>query len=217
MEKARRRLIDRLLKELGDSKALQAMSRVPREAFVPAASAHLAYEDIPLPIGEGQTISQPYMVALMVTELELRRTDRVLEIGTGSGYQAAILSELASAVTTVERLPGLACAARERLASLGYTKVEVCLAEESLGWPAGAPFESIIVASGAPTLPRHLIDQLTVGGRMVIPVGSKESQQLMKVRRIPDGFSVRTGASCRFVPLVGQGAWPEDDGGSQVL
>jgi len=187
------------------------MERVPREAFVPAASAKVAYEDAPLPIGEGQTISQPYIVAMMVSALELRRTDRVLEVGTGSGYQAAVLSCLASEVVTVERMASLADSARERLNTLEYSNVEVRLAGPELGWTRESPYDAIVVAAGAPRLARELIDQLVVGGRLIIPVGSKEAQELMKVSRTADGFSVRTLGSCRFVPLIGAGAWPEND------
>ena len=202
--------MERLSKELGDATVVQAMERVPREAFVPESSASLAYEDTPLPIGEGQTISQPYIVAVMVSALELRRTDKVLELGTGSGYQAAVLSELAREVISVERIRSLAESARLRLESLGYTNVEVSVAGGELGRPQAAPYDAIIVAAGAPRLARDLIDQLEVGGRLVGPVGSKESQELMKVIRTPEGFSVRTLGPCRFVPLIGEGAWPEE-------
>ena len=187
------------------------MERVPRESFVSESNAHLAYDDIPLPIGEGQTISQPYMVAVMVSALELRPTDKVLELGTGSGYQAALLASLGSHVLSMERIQTLADSARERLAALDYSNVEVRLTEGMLGCPDEAPFDAIVVAAGAPRLPRELMDQLSVGGRLVIPVGSRDSQELMKVTRTADGFSVRTLASCRFVPLIGQGAWPDDD------
>ena len=200
--------------EVGDSKVIRAMERVPREEFLPEGSAHLAYEDIPLPIGEGQTISQPYIVAVMISALELRRTDKVLEVGTGSGFQAAVLSELAREVVTVERISALATKARERLKACGCSNVEVCLAESKLGWRAGAPYDAIIVSAGAPSLPRGLVDQLEVGGRLVIPTGSRESQELMKVIKSADRFSVRTGAPCRFVPLIGEGAWPEGDDGA---
>ena len=186
------------------------MGRVPREAFVPEASAHLAYEDIPLPIGEGQTVSQPYVVAVMVGALELRRTDRVLEIGTGSGYQAAVLAEISAEVLTVERIKSLADTAVQRLESLGYSSVQVHLSGPELGWPKANNFDAVIVAAGAPRLPRELIEQLKVGGRLVVPVGSRESQELMKVTKTKDGFSVRTLGSCRFVPLIGNGAWPEE-------
>ncbi len=187
------------------------MERVPRERFIPEPGAHLAYEDTALPIGEGQTISQPYIVAMMVGALELRRTDKVLEIGTGSGYQAAILAELAARVVSVERLSSLADSARERLGSLGYTNVEVLLTEEGLGWPKEAPYDAIVVAAGTPRLPRELIQQLTIGGRLIVPVGSMELQELMKIIRTADSFSVRTLVECQFVPLIGEGAWPETD------
>ena len=197
---------------MGDARVIEAMGRVPREAFVPESSVGQAYDDIALPIGEGQTISQPYIVALMVNALELRRSDKVLEIGTGSGYQAAILAELASQVISVERIPTLADSAQQRLRSLGYTNVEVCLAETELGWPAGTPYNAIVVAAGAPTLPRDLMEQLEIGGRLIMPVGSMEAQELMKVSRTADSFSVRTLGSCRFVPLVGKDAWPSEEG-----
>ena len=187
------------------------MERVPREVFVPEASRYLAYEDMPLAIGEGQTISQPYIVALMVSALELHPTDKVLEVGTGSGYQAAILAELVSEVFSVERIKSLADTARRRLDSLGYSNIEICLAEAELGWSKASPYDAIIVAAGAPKLPRKMMNQLAVGGRLVIPVGARETQELTKVRRTADGFSVRTMGSCRFVPLVGQEAWPEDN------
>ena len=151
----------------------------------------------------------------MVNALELRSTDRVLEIGTGSGYQAAVLAELASRVITIERLAGLAETAAQRLESLGYGNVEVCLAGAELGWPAGAPYDGIVVAAGAPRLPRVLMDQLAVGGRLVVPVGSLEAQELMKVRRTQGGFSFNTLGSCRFVPLIGEDAWSADDASAQ--
>ena len=187
------------------------MERVPRELFVPERSRHLAYEDIPVPIGEGQTISQPYIVALMLRGLAVRRTDKALEIGTGSGYQAAILAELASRVISVERIAALAESARERLASLGYINVDVVLADERLGWEREAPYDAMVVAAGAPKLVRGLMDQIAVGGRLLIPVGSRDSQRLMKVTRTGEGFSVETMGECRFVPLVGEEAWPETE------
>ena len=186
------------------------MGSVAREAFVPASSAHLAYEDGPLPIGEGQTISQPYIVGMMVSALELRRTDRVLEVGAGSGYQAAVLSRLAKEVVTIERIESLVGYATERLAAEGYSNVAVRLAGPGLGWTKGSPYDAIIVAAAAPRLPMELVDQLVVGGRLVVPVGSKEDQEVMKVSRTEDGFSVRTLGPCRFVPLVGPGAWPAE-------
>ena len=209
LEEAKRRLLDRLRSEIKSPGVVDAMERVPREAFVPEASLHLAYEDIPLPIGEGQTISQPYIVAAMIGALELRRTDKVLEIGTGTGYQAALLAEMAADIISVEKIELLADSARQRLESLGYSNIEVCLATSELGWPRRSPYDAIIVAAGAPTLPRGLMNHLAVGGRMIIPVGSQDSQELMKVVRAESSFAVRTLGSCRFVPLIGAGAWPE--------
>ena len=203
LDDARRLLFQRIRSEIRDSRVVAAMERVPREEFVPGESRHLAYEDHPLPIGEDQTISQPFIVALMLEALELRRSDRVLEVGTGSGYQAALLGELAREVVTVERIDSLASTARERLGSLGYSNVTVELAGDRLGWPDGAPYDAIVVAAASPMLPRSLREQLDVGGRMIIPVGPHSGQELMKVTRTADSFSVRTMGGCRFVPLIG--------------
>ena len=210
LDAAKRQLIDRLKKEVADDRVILAMERVPREAFVPDESKELAYEDIPLPIGEGQTVSQPFIVALMVQALELRRTDKVMELGTGSGYQAALISEIADRVISVERISSLADAARDRLRSLDYVNIEVVVAKKGLGWPGGAPYDAIIVAAGAPRLPHELLAQLGGGGRLVIPVGSRHNQDLMKVTRTDDTYSVRTMGACRFVPLIGEGAWPDE-------
>ena len=209
LEEERRRLLDDIRERLGDVRVLRAMEQVERSEFVPASSAGLAYEDIALPIGEGQTISQPYIVALMVDALEVKATDRVLEVGTGSGYQAAVLARMAGEVVTVERLPSLAKSARLRLESLGIDNVSVHESGPELGWPAKAPYDTIIVSAAAPKLPRGLVDQLVVRGRLIVPVGSRESQELMKVVRTPEGFSVRTMEACRFVPLIGRDAWPD--------
>ena len=208
---AKRRLLDSIRSEVKDSRVIEAMERVPREAFVPEARLHLTYEDIPLPIGEGQTISQPFIVAIMISALELRRTDKVLEIGTGSGYQAALLAELAAKVISVERVEFLADSATRRLDALGYSNIEVRPATSELGWPEESPYDAIIVAAGAPTLPRGLINHLAIGGRMIIPVGSQDTQELMHVVRSESSFAVRTLGTCRFVPLIGAGAWPEAD------
>ncbi len=194
--------------EVTDERVLRAFEDVPREQFVPQEDAHLAYEDSPLSIGEGQTISQPLIVALMIDALELRRTDRVLELGTGSGYQAALISQIADEVITVERIPSLADSARDRLQDAGYSRVEVVDAAGELGWPQGAPYDAIVVAAGAPRLPMGLIGQLVPWGRLVVPVGSLENQELMKVTRTDDSYSVKTMGACRFVPLIGEGAWP---------
>lgn len=201
--------MDRIGRDVDDPKVLQAMGRVPREKFVPEPHALMAYDDIPLPIGQEQTISQPYIVAMMVSALELRQTDRVLEVGTGSGYQTAILAELARQVVSVERIKLLADSARERLEALGYTNFEVLQAGQELGCPAKAPYDAIIVAAGAPKLPQELMEQLATRGRLVIPVGTRESQELMKVSRSEVGYSFRTMGACRFVPLIGEDAWSE--------
>ena len=213
LEKARRRLLDGLRREVSDDRVLAAIADVPRELFVPDKSRRRAYEDNALPIEHGQTISQPAVVALMLSALDLRRTDRVLEVGTGSGYQAALLAELADTVVTAERIPALADSARSRLACLGYDRASVVAAEGEIGWEPGAPYDAIVVAAGAPKLLRGLMEQLAVGGRLVMPVGSLESQQLMKVTRSEDGFSVETLGACRFIPLIGKEAWPESVAG----
>ena len=205
----KRRLLSHLRKEVSDRHVIDAMDRVPREAFIPSVSQHLAYEDIPLPIGEAQTISQPQIIALMVASLKLRPEDRVLEVGTGSGYQAALLSLIAREVVTTERHPSLASEARTRLDSLGYHNVSVRQAGDVLGCPEESPFDAVIVAAGAPRLPRALLDQLADGGRMVIPVGSRREQDLLIVEKTSDGFAVKSLGPCRFVPLVGPGAWQD--------
>ncbi len=187
------------------------MERVPRELFVPLESRGLAYEDIPLPIGLGQTISQPYIVALMTEALELKGPEKVLEVGTGSGYQAAILAELAKWVVTVERYPQLIDSAAKVLKSLGYRNIEIHLAEKTLGWPKGAPYDGIIVTAAAPRVPQELLDQLAEGGRLVIPVGSRYEQDLLKVVRRDGKTRAENLGACRFVPLIGEGAWEEVD------
>jgi protein-L-isoaspartate(D-aspartate) O-methyltransferase len=191
-----------------DPLVLQAMRDVPRHWFVPEALRDGAYADRPLPIGEGQTISQPYMVAIMTATLAPGPGDRVLEIGTGSGYQTAILSRLAATVVSLERHAPLAARAREVLASLGATNVAIHVADGSEGFPEGAPFERILVTAGAPAIPRALMDELADGGRLVIPVGPPALQRLMIVDRRDDQFDHREGEACVFVPLVGLHAWP---------
>lgn len=210
LEKDREKLIEHLRHEISDERVLDAVACVRRELFVPRSSRHLAYEDRPLPIGEGQTISQPFIVALMTEALELVGTERVLELGTGSGYQAAILAELASEVITVERLPKLAISARRTLKKLGYTNVKVHLAKRTLGWRAEAPYDAIMVTAAAPRIPKELIDQLVVDGRLVIPVGSRWEQDLLQVIKRKEGMTVRNLTPCRFVPLIGDGAWSEE-------
>jgi protein-L-isoaspartate(D-aspartate) O-methyltransferase len=190
------------------------MARVPRECFVPLEYRPLAYEDRPLPIGFDQTISQPLIVALMTQALELAGNEKVLEVGTGSGYQAAILAELARLVITVERVPALAENARQVLDSLGYTNIVIHLATETLGWRQEAPYEAIIATAAAPKVPPDLLAQLAFGGRMVIPVGSLYTQDLYKITRQKTRNKVENLGCCRFVPLVGKGAW-EETGQSQ--
>ncbi len=191
---------------------LRAMRKVPRHRFVPEELVRLAYEDQPLPIGHGQTSSQPFIVASMTELLEVGAGDRVLEIGTGSGYQAALLSLLAQRVVTVERVPPLADEARERLAELGYSNVEVHVSEDSLGWVEGAPYDAIAVTAGAPEVPMELIKQLADGGRLVIPVGSRDLQELVRITKTPQGARRNNLGGCRFVPLLGESAWPDQPG-----
>ncbi|MDI6814915.1 MAG: protein-L-isoaspartate(D-aspartate) O-methyltransferase [Dehalococcoidales bacterium] len=209
-EAARARLIEHLRNEIRDERVLAAMASIPRERFVPPQSQHLAYEDSPLPIGLDQTISQPFIVALMTEALELTGSEKVLEIGTGSGYQAAILAELARLVITVERLPPLAEAAKRVLDSLGYKNIEVHLAEETLGWQREAPYDAIMVTAGAPRVPPDLLAQLAIGGRMVIPVGSRYVQELYKITKRRKKNIVQNLGGCRFVSLIGKDAWEEE-------
>ena len=192
-----------------DPLVLEAMRSVPREAFVPPELAEEAYADGPLPIGEGQTISQPYIVALMVEALELRRGERVLEIGAGSGYAAAVLAEIAAEVYTVERHAPLAREARERLRALGYENVQLRVGDGSRGWPEHAPYDAIVVAAGAPEVPEALKEQLAVGGRLVIPVGQGRTlQELLRLRRLSETQYQREElGGVRFVPLVGAEGW----------
>lgn len=208
---ARAALVEGLRQEIRDERVLEAMGRVPREKFVPEHYQRYAYEDRPLPIGQGQTISQPLMVAIMTESLRLTGREKVLEVGTGSGYQAAILAELAREVVTVERMTELAESAAQRLRELGYRNVTVRVNEKGLGWPDDAPYDAIVVTAGAPEIPQSLVDQLAVGGRMVIPVGGRRVQQLLRVVRQPQGTSITRHGQCRFVPLVGKGAWSEEE------
>ena len=206
---ARDNLIAKLSLEISDKRVLEAMRRVPREAFVPQDQYYAAYEDRPLSIGFGQTISQPYIVALMVQALELKGGDKVLELGAGSGYEAAILAELAREVVTVERISELVEGARRALEKLGYSNVKVHLASGELGWSDEAPYGAIIVSAGAPTIPQILLNQLSFGGRLVIPVGSRWQQDLLKVTKRRKGNKVENLGGCYFVPLIGEGVWEE--------
>jgi len=186
---------------------LEAMLAVPRHKFVPARFRADAYADKPLSIGEGQTISQPYMVAAMTEALELSASQRVLEIGTGSGYQAAVLSLIAREVITVEKHAALALAAQQRLAGLGYTNIVVHTGDGSVGFAEAAPYDAILVTAAAPAIPPLLAGQLREGGRLVIPVGSQENQELFLVRKEGGEIQSRVLFDCRFVPLRGQHGW----------
>jgi len=192
-------------------RTLAALAAVPRHRFVPAAVAGAAYDDAPLPVGHGQTISQPYMVALMTAVLAPRRGDRVLEIGTGSGYQTAVLAHLVRRVFTIERLPELACEAERRLAALGLANVECRVGDGSRGWPEAAPFDAILVTAAAPAIPPPLVEQLAPGGRIAVPVGDLAFQELVVGSLAPDGhLATREAGGCRFVPLIGAHAFRED-------
>jgi len=209
-EAARAKLIEHLGTEIKDQRVLAAMARVPRERFVPPEGQRFAYEDRPLPIGLDQTISQPFIVALMTQALELTGKEKVLEVGTGSGYQAAILAELACLVITVERLAPLAERARKVLDSLGYTNIVVQLAKkDTLGWPDEAPYDAIMVTAGAPSVPADLLAQLAINGRLVIPVGSRYLQELYKITKRRRKNIVENLGGCCFVSLIGKDAWEE--------
>jgi len=193
-----------------DEAVLAAMRHVPRHLFVEPALRERAYDDGPLPIGERQTISQPYMVAVMSEALELVGGERVLEIGTGSGYQAAVLAEMGARVISLERIPVLAERARTVLESLGYGhRVRVEVADGTLGWPIEAPYDAILVTAGAPQIPRPLVEQLAPGGRLVLPMGDDEVQTLVRLRRRPEGLVEEYLGECRFVKLLGSYGWEE--------
>ena len=207
LERARENLLRYLSHEIADKRVVEAMKHVPREAFVSQEQYQAAYDDRPLGIGFGQTISQPFIVALMVQALELKEDEKVLELGTGSGYEAAILAELAQKVVTVECIPELAESAKQVLDKLGYSNIEVHIAGKTLGWPDGAPYDAIIVSAGAPTVPQVLLEQLTCNGQLVIPVGSRWQQDLLKITKLRKGNRIENLGGCYFVPLIGEGAW----------
>ena len=210
-ESERRAMIKWQLRRRGisDPRVLLTMFEVPRHEFVPPADKQAAYDDRPIMIGEGQTISQPYMVAAMTEAAQISPGDKVLEIGTGSGYQAAVLAHLGAEVITMERVRRLAESARERLASLGYRGIRVIPEDGSEGYPAGAPYNAILVTAAAPAVPQALVSQLAEGGRLVIPVGTLQLQTLQVIFKHGDEISIRELDPCQFVPLVGRQAWPE--------
>lgn len=196
-----------------DQRVLEAMRQVPRHLFLGEFQTESAYEDTPLPIGEDQTISQPYMVALMSEQLHLEGGERVLEVGTGSGYQTAILARLAAAVFTVERIPALAEKASAVWRTLGIPNVRLRIGDGTLGWPEEAPFQAILVTAGAPIVPPPLVEQLDLGGRLVIPVGERFSQTLLCLtKRLDGGIDRQESIGCRFVRLVGQHGWKTSEG-----
>jgi protein-L-isoaspartate(D-aspartate) O-methyltransferase len=203
-------LFRRLRRDISDERVLDAMWRVPRELFVTAVNYACAYDDRPLPIAEGQTISQPFIVALMTQALAMDKESKVLELGTGSGYQTAILAELAGQVFTVERLPNLSRSAEIILNNMGYSNISYDVSFKALGWPDNSPYDAILVTAAAPKIPQTLVDQLKVGGRLVIPVGARWEQTLLKVIKRNEGTDVEHLTSCRFVPLIGEDAWGED-------
>jgi protein-L-isoaspartate(D-aspartate) O-methyltransferase len=217
MSPDRGRMVERQLRRRGirDERVLAALGRVPRELFVPVQERAAAYSDNALPIGHGQTISQPYMVARICEDLQLRGEERVLDVGAGSGYQAAVLAELAAAVVAVERIPELAEQARANLAFAGYERVEVVVGDGTLGVPERAPFDAIAVAAAAPEPPPALYEQLAEGGRLVVPVGERTEQLLLVVEKREGGRRIRFSVPCRFVPLVGERGFPVSEAGDK--
>lgn len=211
---ARRGMVEYQLRRRGiaSETVLRAMERVPRHLFVPESARFAAYDDSPLHIGHGQTISQPYMVARMTELLRIQPGARILEIGTGSGYQAAVLAEMGALVWTIERVPELAERARETLARLGYDHVQVFVGDGTVGRPEDAPYDGIVVTAAAPYVPSSLTDQLVPGGRLVIPVGGRDVQELRVLTRTQEGVSDTYVLDCRFVPLIGAQGYPANDG-----
>jgi protein-L-isoaspartate(D-aspartate) O-methyltransferase len=210
---ARRRMVQTQIADrgVGDKRVLAAMRTIPRHAFLSRELWAEAYQDNPLPIGYGQTISQPYMVGLMTSLLELQGTEKILEIGTGSGYQAAVLGALAAEVHSVERIPELAASAREKLAVLHFNNITIHVGDGSLGWPEAAPYDGILVTAGAPVSPPGLPEQLKDGGRLVIPVGEHWRQILQVWNRRGEGFEIKEILPVVFVPLRGAQGWQDSD------
>jgi len=212
-QKRRQEMVETQLVPRGirDERVLDAMRKVPRHLFVDNFVQHKAYDDMALPIGEGQTISQPYMVAVMTELLDLTGEEKVLEIGTGSGYQAAILSLLARHVFTIERIASLAENARQRFQELSYLNVTVRIGDGTLGWPEESPFDRIVITAGTPIIPPPLKEQLSEKGIIVLPVGSRYSQQLLRIKKTPAGLEEEYHTPCVFVPLIGAHAWKESE------
>ena len=210
--KARVKMVEEQIisREIKDPRVIAAMKKVPRHLFVEEALQSQAYTDHPLPIGEKQTISQPYMVALMTEALQLTGKERVLEIGGGSGYQTAILAELAERVFSIERIRPLAIRARQLIYELGYFNVEIKIFDGTYGWAEEGPFEAIMVTAGAPDIPQALLDQLTIGGRLVIPVGDAFVQDLIRITKTKDGIKKEDLGGCRFVKLIGKYGWNDE-------
>ena len=210
-KKERNRMVDEQIVGRGvkDERVLAVMRKIPRHEFLPEAIRGMAYVDNALPLGEGQTMSQPYMVALMTESLGLKGVERVLEIGTGSGYQAAVLAELCEKVYTVERIKSLADKARATLDRLGYKSVAIKVYDGTYGWKEMAPFDAIVVTAGSPDIPAPLVEQLKEGGRMVIPVGDRYGQELITVVKTAEGMITRRSIPCVFVPLIGNHGWKE--------
>ena len=208
---SRSRLMAFLSSVVADERVLHAMGQTPRERFVDERLRGRAYQNCALPIGKGQTISQPSLVAMMTEALTPQPSDVVLDIGTGSGYQAAVLAPLVKRVVSVERVSFLASRARRLLQDLGHTNVEVHVAVDELGWPAAAPYDGIVVAAAAPDVPGLLVDQLAIGGRLVIPVGTMSEQALVRVVRTATGTRETRLLRCRFVPLIGPGSWSAEE------
>ena len=208
---ARERMVKNQLmaRSIRDERVLQAMGKIPRHLFIQEALAGEAYNDHPVPIGEKQTISQPYIVALMTEALELKGSENTLEIGTGSGYQTAILAELSSRVFTIERIKSLLVKARKLLAKLGYNNILFKAFDGTLGWKDYAPFDAIMVTAGAPNVPEPLKEQLADNGRMIIPVGDRYTQELIKITRKGESFEQESLGGCRFVNLIGVHGWKE--------
>ncbi len=208
-EIARKRMVEEQIKSRGikDPTTIEAFMKVPRHLFVEEALWGQAYSDYPLPIGQAQTISQPYIVALMTEGLELTESDRVLEIGTGSGYQTAILAEIAELVFSIERKNELSEQAKKMLTKLKYTNIEIKVDDGTQGWKSESPFDAIIVTASSPDIPSPLTDQLKDGGRMVIPVGGRVSQDLIKIRKVKGKIKKENMGGCRFVKLIGEYGW----------